>query len=108
MDPTIPESQQRTDLAPLIVYVLFVLICIYWSLHLMLFVETSLRYDPPRQSTLAVALVALNILVFALTTLVAFKTFDGQVRLGVFTIVTVIAASGLSWLNSTFPMPSIS
>jgi hypothetical protein len=59
------------------------------------------------EHSLYIALAVLNLLIFVLITLLAFKTFNGRVRVGLFIFVTVIAAIGTSWLNTAVPLRTL-
>ncbi len=101
-----PKNRQRTDFSPVIIYCLYVYVSLYWGFRL-LFALTSKVDVYLAEGSLLDALTVLNLLVFILISLLAFKTFNGEVGLGRLTFSSVIAGLGMSWLNSMIVMPSL-
>src|SRR5438046_10568225 len=98
-----PKNHPSTAYAPLFIYCFYVLISIYWGFPLLL----ALINVYVAQGPAYIALTALNILVFVLTSLLAFKIFSGGARPGLFIFFAIIAGLGMCWLNSTIPMPNL-
>src|SRR5438105_4886437 len=103
MDTPDPKNHPSAAYAPLFIYCFYVLVSIYWGFRLLL----ALTNVYVAQGPIYVALTALNILVFLLTSLLAFKTFSGGLRSCLFVFFAVIAGFGMCWLNSTIPMPNL-
>jgi hypothetical protein len=101
-----PKNNHRIYYGPLIIYCVYVAISMYWGLRLMNVTAMSLANPNITDGSLFIALSVLNLLVFILISILAFKTFDGKVGGCLCIFFTVIATVGVSWLDSTIPLPT--
>jgi riboflavin transporter FmnP len=99
------KSHQRFDIAPLIIYCLYLVVSAYWGLRLVVSLMWVLTFPNTENRVGIVALFALNLVVFTLVSILAFRTFNGKGGLCFLIFAETFASVGMSWLNFSVPLP---